>query len=159
MQRTEHVRREDPARLGLRLVGAVGREVDHHGRADRRDDPADRVRVGQVDRVELDVARDLREPPRLRSGTDEGMHVIPPCEQIVHRGGPDESGGPGHQDGASAPCTGHAATLDWERKSVYPSFSSNTPARTRISSCSPALSSSAVARLASGVGMRTVPQG
>jgi hypothetical protein len=76
----------------------MGREVEDHGWANGRHDSSDLIRVGKVDGVEWDIARDLGEPPRSRSGPDQGVHAAPPLKEFVHRGCPDESGRPGHQD-------------------------------------------------------------
>jgi hypothetical protein len=48
--------------------------------------------VEEIDLVKVDPVEDLRDPPGLKSGTQEEMHLVSIVEESPHEIGPDKAG-------------------------------------------------------------------
>ncbi len=141
----EHVRCDHRAEAGLFRIGAVRREVEDPLRTDPGHELRDRGLLREIDGV--DPRLDALEAPEVASRSYQSVDFAavtgqPAGEHRAHE--PRRSGNEGW----------HAQT-----KSSYPKGSRYGRARRRTSSRSSRESSSAVARFASGVAERIVPQG
>ena len=135
--------------VGLGGVGAVGGEVKHPLRPDRRDGNLHLATIFEIDLMAMDLIADTLEPPGHIRLPQHQMDLMPVAQQPPGKIGADEATRSGDE--------GALHDLDEGAGSRRRRGTARCAART--SSRSRGDSSSAVARLASGVARRIVPQG